>query len=246
MTTFKKRPLCSLRFASAGSYDENLSYLCSLIENTPDDAVVVAPEVCLTNFDYDNFEAAADFTPTALETLLPLSGSRIIVLTLIERRSNGIYNVAKVLHGGKVLHEQAKARLFKFGGEHDYFAEGSDDEIVLFEVDGLKMGLLICFELRFKALWQKLEGADLIVVPAQWGKLRTEHFVTLTEALAVMNQCYVVSSDSANPDMTGQSGIISPFGEVHRNGNMPCLEGLYDEKEVQKMRRYLDVGINDR
>jgi predicted amidohydrolase len=246
LTTFKKRPLCSLRFASAGSYDENLSLLRSLIEQTPENAIVVAPEVCLTNFDYDNFDAAADFAPEALESLLTLSSSRIIVLTLIERRSDGIYNVAKVLHDGEVVHEQAKARLFKFGGEHDYFAEGGDDEIVLFEVDGLKMGLLICFELRFKALWQKLEGADIIAVPAQWGKLRTEHYVTLTEALAVMNQCYVVASDSANPDMTGESGIISPFGEVQRNGNMPCLEALYDEKEVQKMRRYLDVGINAR
>ncbi|MDX1296378.1 MAG: carbon-nitrogen hydrolase family protein [Sulfurimonadaceae bacterium] len=246
MTTFKKRPLCSLRFASAGTYEENLSYLCSLIERTPDDAVVIAPEVCLTNFDYDHFEEAADFASTALESLSPLSQSRIIVLTVIERRAEGIYNVAKVLHGNEVVHEQAKARLFKFGGEHEYFAEGCDEEIVLFEVDGLKMGIMICFELRFKALWQKLEGADIIAVPAQWGILRSEHFVTLTEALAVMNQCYVVASDSANPEMTGQSGIISPFGEVRRNGNIPCLEGLYDEKEVQKMRRYLDVGINAR
>ena len=244
MTTFKKRPLCSLRFASAGTYEATLSLLSGLIAETPEDALVVAPEVCVTGFDYASFEKAADFAPCIIETLLPLSERRIIVLTLIERRGEDIYNVAKVLHGGRVVHEQAKSRLFRLGAEHEHFAEGDDAEVVLFEVDGLKLGILICFELRFKSLWQRLEGADIIAVPAQWGRLRSSHFVTLTEALAVMNQCYVVASDSADPEMSGQSGIVSPFGEVRLNGNVPCLEGEYDEKEVLKMRRYLDVGIN--
>ena len=246
MTTSRKRPLCSLRFASAGSYDQNLSLLLDLIAQTPDNAVVVAPEVCLTNFDYDRFDAAADFTPYALERLLPLSARRTLILTVIERRDGGIYNVAKVLHGGRIIHQQAKSRLFRLGEEHRHFSEGSDDAVMLFDVEGLKMGVLICFELRFKSLWQRLEGADLIAVPAQWGKLRAGHFATLTEALAVMNQCYVVASDSANPDMTGLGGVITPFGEVRRNGNAACLTVPYDEKEVQKMRRYLDVGINAR
>ena len=244
MTTFKKRPLCSLRFDTAGTYETTLSLLSQLIAATPEDAVVVAPEVCLTGFDYEHFEAAADFAPRAIAALLPLSEGRIIVLTLIERREEGIYNVAKVLHGGQVVHEQAKSRLFRLGDEHEYFREGAEEEVSLFEVDGLKLGILICFELRFKSLWQRLEGADIIAVPAQWGRLRSGHFVTLTEALAVMNQCYVVASDSADPEMSGLSGIVSPFGEVRRNGNIPCLEGIYDEKEVLKMRRYLDIGIN--
>lgn len=246
MTTSSKRQLCSLRFDHAGGYDATLSLLCDLISKTPDNAVVVAPEVCLTGFDYGRFDKAADFAPEALNALLPLSRTRIIVLTLIERRKNGIFNVARVLHAGEVVHEQAKSRLFRLGEEHEYFAEGNGEDIALFEVDGLKMGVLICFELRFKDLWQRLEGADIIAVPAQWGKLRTAHFSTLTEALAVMNQCYVVASDSSHADMTGQSGVISPFGEARRNGNEACLNVSYDEKEVLKMRRYLDVGINAR
>lgn len=244
--TFKPadRMLCSLRFASSGDYEANLALLCGLIEETPEDALVVAPEVCLTGFDYDRFEAAADFAPVALERLLPCAAERIVVLTLVERRGDAIYNVAKVLHGRTVVHEQAKAKLFRFGGEHDYFAEGGEEEIVLFEAGGLKMGLLICFEMRFKKLWQKLEGADVIVVPARWGALRSLNFVQLTEALAVMNQCYVVASDASNEEFTGQSGIITPFGEAERNGNRLCLQVPYSAKEVRTMRRYMDVGID--
>ncbi len=239
----KERSLTSLRFTTTSDYNENLSTLLDLIKQTPDNAIVVAPEVCLTNFDYENFEAAADFTPIALSRLFKAIGERVFIITLIEHRSDGIYNVAKVLHKGKVVHEQAKAHLFAFGGEHDYFKEGSDDEIVLFEVDGIKMGLVICFELRFKQLWKKLEGAEIIAIPAQWGKLRSDNFVTLTEALAIINQCYVVASDTSNEEMTGQSGIITPFGVATRNGNEACLSVDYDKKEVRKMRRYMDVGI---
>lgn len=238
------RPLATLRFATDPDYRKNLATLVEAIKSLPDDAIIVAPEVCLTGFDYDRFDAAADFTRDALAALLPIIESQVVVLTLVERREDGICNVAKVLHRGKVIHEQAKAMLFKLGDEHSHFAAGDEDEIVPFEVDGLRMGILICFELRFKHLWQKLEGCDIIAVPAQWGKLRSAHYVTLTEALAVMNQCYVLASDAANADTSGLGGIITPFGEAERNGNALCLQGEYSHKVVRRMRRYLDVGIN--
>jgi omega-amidase len=239
-----ERPLCSLRFATDPLYENNLSTLLELIERTPEDAVVVAPEVCLSGFDYARFDAAAAFTEEALMALLSHVQARILILTVIEKRNGAFYNVAKVLHGGSVVHEQKKAKLFALGEEHLYFVPGDEGGICVFEVEGIKLGVLICFELRFKQLWQKLEGAQIIAVPAQWGHLRGTHFVTLTNALAVMNQCYVIASDAANADTSGESGIISPFGEEARNGNALCLQGRYEEKEVRKMRRYLDVGID--
>ena len=242
---FIERPLCSLSFVSENkSYEENLSALLSLIKQAPSDAIIVIPELAITNFDYDNFEKAADYSEVITETLLAAADEQIIAATMIERREDGkIYNIAKVFHQGKVVHSQAKVELFKFGGEHDYFTEGSESEIVMFEVDGLRFGLLICFEIRFKQFWKMLEGADILLIPAQWGKLRTQNFVSLTNALAIINQCYVVASDTKNSDTTGMSGIVTPFGEERRNGETLCLTEIYKEKEVQKMRRYLDVGI---
>jgi len=242
---FIERPLCSLSFVSENnSYEENLSALLSLIKQAPSDAIIVIPELAITNFDYDNFEKAADYAKVITQKLLEAADEQIIVATMIERRENGkIYNIAKVFHRGEVVHQQAKVELFKFGGEHDYFAEGSESEIMLFEIDGLKFGLLICFEIRFKQFWKALEGADILLIPAQWGKLRTQNFVSLTNALAIINQCYVVASDTKNSDTTGMSGIVTPFGEERRNGETLCLTEIYKEKEVQKMRRYLDVGI---
>ncbi len=245
MTTFKERPLCSLSFVSENhSYEENLSALLTLIKQSPDNAIIVLPELAVTNFDYENFAKAADYAAVITKALLEAAEEQIIAATMIERRADSkIYNIAKVFHRGTVVHEQAKVELFKFGGEHDYFAEGSESEIALFELDGLRFGLLICFEIRFKQFWSALEGADIMLIPAQWGKLRTQNFVSLTNALAIINQCYVVASDTNNSDTTGMSGIITPFGEESRNGETLCLTETYKEKEVRKMRRYLDVGI---
>lgn len=240
----KTRYLATLQFESTDNYDNNLSILIDLIEQTPDNAIVLAPEVCLTNFDYEYFEAASSFSAKAIEQLLKLSKERIIALSVIEKRENGkFYNVAKVLHNKNVVHEQCKNRLFKLGDEHKYFSQGKDEHLLLFEIDGIKFGLMICFELRFKQYWQDLEGADIILLPARWGKNRTENFQTLTESLAVLNQCYVLASDASNEDCTAMSGIITPFGKVVRNGNALCLMSTYDKQEIRRMRRYLDVGI---
>lgn len=199
--------------------------------------------MCLSGYDYDNFEAMLDFSSHAIEEIKKVSYSKIIILTILERRQKGVFNFAKIFYNGEVVYEQAKAKLFKFGDEHKYMSAGDEEDINIVEIDGIKIGILICFELRFKSLWQRLEGADIIAVPAWWGKLRTDNFKTITQALAVINQCYVVASDSLNEECTAQSGIINPFGVVERNGNKPCLELPYDEKEIRTMRKYMDVGI---
>jgi len=238
------RQLITLQFESTNNYQDNLNTLINLIKETDEDAIVLAPEVCLTGFDYDNFDKAADFTSTAMPELLKLAQTRIITLTLIEKTDNGkIFNFAKVLHNNKAVYTQAKNRLFKLGDEDKFFSEGTDKNLSLFEIDGIKFGLLICFEIRFKKYWIDLEGADIILIPARWGKIRTENFKVLTESLAIINQCYILAADASNDDCTSMSGIISPFGKALRNGNTLCLKSTYDKQEISKMRRYLNVGI---
>ena len=228
---------------STKNYEENLQTLLTLIKQTQTNSVIVAPEVCLTGYDYDNFEKMVKFSEYAIQEIKKVSQNKIIILTMLERRGEDVYNFAKIFFNGEVVYEQAKAKLFKFGDEHKYMSFGDEEDINIIEVDGIKIGLLICFELRFKSLWQRLEGADVIAVPSWWGSLRAQNFKTLTNALAIINQCYVIASDSKNEECTGMSGIITPFGIEQRNGNKPCLEIPYDTKEIKKMRKYMDVGI---
>jgi len=235
--------LCSLSFKTTSDYQTNLNTLLTLVNSCDEHSFIVAPEVCLSGFDYDNFDAIVSFSEYANEEIKKASKNKIIILTIIEKQNDEVFNFVKIFHNENIVYQRAKAKLFHFGGEHNYFAEGSDEDVKIVEVDGIKIGLLVCFELRFKDLWKKIEGADVIALPSWWGVLRSEHFRTLSRALAIMNQCYVVASDSANDECTKMSGIITPQGDEERNGNKPCLEIAYNKKEISLMRRYMDVGI---
>ena len=243
MSTSKTRSLSSLCFETSEDFFHNLARLTTLIDQSPEDAIIVAPEVCLSGFAYERFEEAAAFSIYALEKLRKTVENRLLIFTAITKENDAFYNIAYAVHNGEIVHTQAKAKLFALGAEHEYFSAGEEGAIVPFLFEGIKVGILICFELRFKSLWQQLEGCDIIAVPSQWGKLRSEHFVTLTNALAVMNQCYVLASDADNADTSGMSGIITPFGGEIRNSGSDILTSHYESRTVESMRRYLNVGI---
>ncbi len=51
-------------------------------------------------------------------------------------------------------------QLFPLGNELEYFTAGNEDDIKIIEINGVKIATLICFELRFPRLWEKVKGAD--------------------------------------------------------------------------------------
>jgi len=231
----------AVQMPTGQDFDANLAYLKNKIAKSGD--IVVAPEVCLTGFAYERFEEAAAFSQRATKELLPLSKNRLICYTQIEKRDGKFYNIAKVLYKEKLIYEQPKVKLFKFGGETDHFTAGKMEDIEIFQVDGLKLGLLICFELRFIEIWQRLKGADIILVPAMWGILRKRHFEQFTEALALMHQAFLIASNSANEDMAKSSAIITPFGIPYRDDRRTLLNKRCDLADIKKMRRYMDIGL---
>ena len=236
--------LSSLLFKTTPNYLENLQTLLTLIKETSKESLVVAPEVCLTGYDYKNFDEAVAFSQEAIREIKKVSFDKIVILTILEQRDGEVFNFAKIFYNGEVVYERAKSKLFRFGNEHKYMSEGSNEAFEIVEVAGVKIAVFICFELRFKNLWQLAEGADVIAVPSWWGSARGENFKVLTNALAVMNQCYVVASDSQNDECSKMSGIITPQGEVYRNGTENTLSIEYKPKQIALMRRYMDVGIS--
>ena len=244
MTSRMTHKLYSLSFKTTKSYQDNLDELLGLVDDADENSLIVAPEVCVTGYDYENFEEILAFAPLVIEEIKKHSTNKIIVTTLIEKRGEEVFNFAKIFYNGKVVYERAKARLFRFGDEHKYMQEGSDETFEIVEVGGIKVAIFICFELRFKELWQLSEGADVIAVPSYWGEARTLHFKVLTHSLAIMNQCYVVASDSLNDECTKMSGVITPHGHEYRNEEKASLEVAFKTKEIATMRRYMDVGID--
>lgn len=240
-----KPMLCALQFAYENrSFEENFATLRALLEQTPEHSIALAPELCLSAYNYNAMEEAARFSASIIPKLAKLSTCKTIALTMIEKTETGYVNNVKLFHNGALLYTRAKAKLFTLGEEEHYFQAGDTQEIKIIDIDGIKIAVLICFELRFLELWEKIKGADLILVPAYWGKLRKKHFEVLTTALAIANQAYVLCANGADEGMAKGSAIISPFGDVVRDDEASLILHPFDPSEIKKMRRYLDIGLN--
>ena len=228
-----------LNLPSAKRYQENLDKLLQLIRENSDKEIIVAPEVYLTAYDYEHLTTAAMFSAKALKILKQEVDEQILVLTLILEEGEGFVNQAVVIHKHKIVYKQNKVKLFKLGDEDLYLHAGKKKKIMPFEIGGVKYALLICFELRFKDLWKQIEGADVVLIPARWGLLRKKHLEILASALAVMNQCYVLLSNSSDDDMASSSAIIPPNGNILLDDLKEVVEGTVDFREIKKMRRYI-------
>lgn len=143
-----------------------------------------------------------------------------------ERRA---YNTAVVVGpDGRLAATYRKIHLFDVdipGGavlrESDATAPGRD--LVVVDVDGTRVGLTICYDLRFPELYRRLvydQGAEVVVVPAAFtAHTGRAHWHLLLRARAIENQAYVVAAaqwGQHNPkrETFGHSLIIDPWGAV--------------------------------
>ena len=235
--------LIALQLKTSNNFEKNLKRLINQINIAPDNSIILAPELYLTGYAYDRMDDAVAFSLEAIEVLKELSNKKTIALTLTTKKKKQYFNTLHIFHKGKIVHTQSKAKLFVLNDERVYFSAGDEKDIKIIDIDGIKVATLICFELRYIELWKKVQGADVILVPAMWGLRRKQNFEILTRALAVANQCFVIASDSANADMAKSSAIISPFGDVTKNDDEKLLLCDANFKEIKKMRRYLNIGI---
>ena len=230
-----------LQLKTTIDYQKNLDVLVEHIKANEDKDLIVAPEVYLTGYDYENFDTSLDFYEKAMEVLLPLISTQIFVFTIVRRENGKKVNQSVVIHNHEVVYTQNKYKLFHVGDEDKYFDAGEKDAIEKFTINGVSYGLLICFELRFKELWKELEGVDIFLLPAMWGEPRKNHLEVLSQAFAIMNQCFVLVCNSANDDMASSSAIIHPWGEVIMNDSLEVIEESIDLREVKKTRRMIPM-----
>ena len=115
-------------------------------------------------------------------------------------------------------HRYDKIFPFSYAGEHERF-RGGDREVVV-EVEGVRLGLSVCYDLRFADLyWHRAADVDAELIVANWPAPRRNHWRTLCEARAIENQCYVVAVNRVGRggnelDYAGDSRIVDPMGEV--------------------------------
>ncbi len=217
-----------INFKTSPNYKKNLEEIISILESSTSDFLLF-PEVCLTGFDYKNWEEVNKFGKFAIKELSKIN--KAFALTIVSENKNYF-----CFFNNGLIHKRAKYNLF--GYENRYFEIGTKPDI--FEWRGLKVANLICFELRFIEYWENFKGVDLIIVPARWEKERIEHFKTLLKALSLSAQSQVVAVNSTNEK--AYSCCFDAWGEGVESNNIEVKTLVFFEKN-KKIRKKIDIGI---
>lgn len=127
--------------------------------------------------------------------------------------------------------------------ESDVLSAGATEPVVV-EVNGWRVGLMTCYDLRFPELGRLLadEGAEVIVVPAAWvaGERKVQHWQTLLRARAIENLAYVVGVGQPAPRYCGHSTVIAPNGDVLVEAGGPdevVLDAVLERSLLTEVRR---------
>ncbi|MCG3188558.1 MAG: Deaminated glutathione amidase [Burkholderiaceae bacterium] len=127
---------------------------------------------------------------------------------------------------GKRAARYDKIHLFAFDNGREHYDEGrvlqAGDTPVAFDALGLRIGLSICYDLRFPELYRALcrPPCDLLCVPSSFTYTTGQaHWELLLRARAVENQCYVIAPAQGGVHENGRrtwghSMIVDPWGEV--------------------------------
>jgi predicted amidohydrolase len=142
----------------------------------------------------------------------------LLVVGFAENGGNGEnFNTAALLESGRPARFYRKAHLPLLG--YDRFSTGGDD-LPVFETRLGKLGVLICYDIRFPeaARVLALKGADLIVLPTNWPSGAEISAEVLSIARAAENRVYLATCNRVGTEngftFIGLSKIIDPNGKV--------------------------------
>ena len=137
--------------------------------------------------------------------------------------------------------------------ESDSFKPGK--KLKSFKFKNTKIGLTICYDLRFPNLFRKLakKGAELILMPAAFtATTGKDHWEVLVRARAIENNAYIIATNMCGTHHTnrktyGHSLLVDPWGRVlNRAINKPkILNTTIDLRKVKKDRNKIPSLSHD-
>lgn len=178
-------------------------------------------------------EAAEQLTDSAfasaISDLAVRNRMNIHLGSMMERRNTSYFNTS-VLYGRDGVEIARYSKIHRFDidlpngptfRESDFVDGGNT--VVVANVDDMKLGFSICYDIRFPELYRELcdKGADMIVAPSAFAFVTgADHWEILLRARAIETQCYVIApgqtgySAGGKSHNFGHSLIIDPWGLV--------------------------------
>lgn len=254
--------LAAFQFAVCGCLEQNLEVIKRAIERASKNNVdlLVFPECALTGYPPRDMEKSEDVDVDAVKAAIEEIQAMTddlgihIILGTIDRSQTEYYNRAYLLTPHEPIHWYDKRALY--GWDEDNFTSGSENGV--YEIDGIKIGIRICFEVRFPEYFRELyvEDTDLDIVlfydvadnedESRYQMIRG-HLITR----AVENVTPVLSVNTIHPYQTAPTCFISASGAVCQELPKNSEGMLIYDFEKQELnfgelgrKRYSDLLLN--
>ncbi|MFH0411515.1 carbon-nitrogen hydrolase family protein [Corynebacterium sp. L4756] len=234
--------VAAVQFQSSGDIDANLARAKELISTAADNGakLIVLPEATAQAFATGRLDTSAQELDGAFATAIKEHVETLGVTVVLgmfrpadtvdngEKTINRVYNTALITGPGVHLGYNKIHTYDAFNyRESDTVKPGT--ELVTFELEGLTVGLAICYDIRFPEQFKALarQGAEVIVVPTSWadGPEKRPQWRLLSATRALDSTAYIVCAGQARPGGNAEAGnpsgptgighsvIVSPTGE---------------------------------
>lgn len=216
------------------------------LEHLPTDTrLVILPEMFTTGFSMQAAQLAEEMCGETVQWLKQMAVKYNIVIcgSIMIKENEKYYNrFIWVLPDGK-LGFYDKRHLFSYAEENLHFSSGNKRLIT--QINGCKFNVQICYDLRFP-VWSRLQHEsefDVLIYVANWPQKRRHAWLTLLQARAIENQCYVIGCNRVGIDgkqniYSGDSCVINPLGEI--------ITPLSDSEKIIHTKLDLDLLQNIR
>ncbi len=209
-------------------------------------AVVVLPEAAVTGYAFASLDEALPVARSAgvlaedrLAGLAVERAMTVVCGTLIAE-GDRVFNAAMLLTPDGRRYTYRKLHLPFLGV--DRFATPGPDPPFVVETSGLRLGVLICYDLRFPEAARicALEGADLIALPTNWPVGVNFHPGIFAPARAAENHCYLLAADRVGVErgvtFIGRSLLVDYDGQQLAMASDTDEEMITGEVDVQAAR----------
>lgn len=194
--------------------------------------LVLLPEMFQCPYNLESFPVFAEDIPNGetshfLSNLAHQYGIYLIGGSIPEKRGNRYFNTTIAYNpSGEIIGIYRKIHLFDVDFENLHFQESAvlsaGNTPLLIDTPWGKIGILICYDLRFPELIRlyALRGAIMVVVPAAFNSVTGPlHWEVLFRARAIDNQVFLLGASPApHPQASyqayGHSLIVDPMGRV--------------------------------
>jgi predicted amidohydrolase len=254
--------VAAIQMVSTTDLAENLGVAETLLKKASDDGakLLVLPEYwpLMGLHDTDKLALAEHAGTGVIQNFLSESakklGAWIIggTLPLVSEDVNKVFNATLVYNPlGVALARYDKIHLFGFTKDAESYEESrtivAGEKVVTFETDCGRVGLSICYDLRFPELYRTMGTCSLIVVPAAFTFTTGQaHWEILLRARAIENQCYVLAAAQGGQHENGRrtwghSMLIDPWGKIVDvlDEGEGIVGGILDMALMQRIRESL-------